>query len=308
MDSSASLLLQILLIATIFALVAYLLWQSLILWWRERRASPTDPNDPRGAALRGPSHDRTWPQLKEQTPRSWESFLDWSGLPKSFIRKTIFILSIFLFVALIFQVFRLFLLLLMLMVFLIGMVIWKANARRKKFTEQLPDALDALVQGLRAGYALPHALAMVERETREPSSLVFGSLARAQEYRLNFGQAVKMIDGQLNVPGWALVTEALHMQNRVGGNMIPVLTKIAEGLRDRSRIEQEIHTATASGKFSGLIISALAPLSFLLFYFLSPTYVDILIHSTLGIALLSLAAVLEVIGFLFIWSIVSLDY
>ncbi|GEM_PF-3363975 len=315
--TSFMILLQILAFAILLALVTFLLLYSIfdLIKNRTSKAPPINLKLPatsyklsRTTGSRYAGQAVPWPALNDQTPSAWKRNVSWSGLPQAWVDKTLVMLIIFLVASVIFNASRLLFLLVILTVLVVGSVLWNATQRRKKFSQQLPDALDALVHGLRAGYALPHALALVERETHEPVCLVFRALARAQDYRLNFEQAVKMMDHQLQLAEWTLVAEALSLQQRLGGNIIPVLTKITEGLRDRMRMEQEIHTATASGKFSGLMISALAPFSFFLFYFFSPDYVGVLVHSTIGIALLTAAALLEVVGFLFIWQIVALDY
>ena len=79
-------------------------------------------------------------------------------------------------------------------------------------------------------------------------------------------------------------------------------------LRDRQSVNQEMQTATAAGKFSGLLIAGLAPLSFVMFLIFAPDYVSVLFQTALGQALLVLAGLLELIGFFLIWKIVTIDY
>lgn len=180
--------------------------------------------------------------------------------------------------------------------------------RRKKLVAQLPDALDALASALRAGYALPYACALVEREAHPPISRVFGALARAHEYELSLKDAAAMIRPQVGAVEWDYVAEALEMHDGIGGNFIPVLAEAAHSLREKLRVDAEVASATASGRVSGLIVAALAPVSFVTFYFFSPSYMSILFTSTLGVMLLASAVILEAIGFIFIWKIISIDY
>lgn len=249
-----------------------------------------------------------WPWLSSETLSSWQWMVAWSGISISRIRWSIVgccVLTIFIgFISISFAILFSMFMILFGCVFLFR----QSATRRKRFDEQTPDAVDALVQGLRAGYALPQALAVVERETNDPVAQIFGALARANEYRLSFATALEFVDAQIRSAEWTLVSDALRLQDRSGGNMVPVLATMASGMRDRLRVEREIQTATASGKFSGLIIAALAPLSFALFSVFSPTYTAILIHEPVGRALLLFGVVLELVGFFWIWRITTIDY
>lgn len=179
---------------------------------------------------------------------------------------------------------------------------------QKQFAVQLPDALDALVSALRAGYALPPALELVARETQGMVHDVFAALARANQYQVPLREAVKRICAQLQLPEWDLVAQTIEIQDTSGGNIIPTMEELARTLRDKIRVDQEVSTATASGRFSGLLIAALAPLSLVGFMVFSPSYMSILLHTELGHLLLVFAALLEVVGFFTIWKLVTIDY
>ncbi len=184
----------------------------------------------------------------------------------------------------------------------------RVSAAKKRFVSQLPDALDALVSALRAGYALPPALELVARETQGMVRDVFAALSRAHQYQVPMREAVKRICAQVRLQEWDLVAQAIEIQETSGGNIIPTLDELARTLRDKIRVDQEVTTATASGRFSGLLIAGLAPLSLIGFLVFSPSYMSILLHTELGHILLALAALLEVIGFLIIWKMVTIDY
>lgn len=184
----------------------------------------------------------------------------------------------------------------------------RVKVSKKRFVTQLPDALDALVSALRAGYALPPALELVARETQGMVREVFAALARAHQYQVPLREAVLRVCAQLRLPEWDLVAQAIEIQGVSGGNIIPTIEELARTLRDKIRVDQEVATATASGRFSGLLIAALAPLSLIGFLIFSPSYMSILLRTELGHLLLAFAALLEVVGFLIIWKMITIDY
>jgi len=64
----------------------------------------------------------------------------------------------------------------------IGAVLWylrrAATARRKKFEEQLPDAIDLIIRSLKIGHPLSSSISVVARELPDPVSTEFQTRSR----------------------------------------------------------------------------------------------------------------------------------
>jgi tight adherence protein B len=189
----------------------------------------------------------------------------------------------------------------------VGFLAQQIKRRRKNFTRHLPDALEAMSQALRAGLSLPQAIALVEREMSGAVKDVFGALRRAHDYQITLKDALSFLEPQIKTTEWSMVSQALLMQERAGGNIVPILAQLAATIRQRLSIEKEVQTATASGRLSGLIISALVPVSFLMFASFNPQYLQILTDTTIGKLMLAIAALLEIIGFAIIWRLVRIN-
>ena len=192
--------------------------------------------------------------------------------------------------------------------FVFGYVITKARQARLRAVVQLPDMLQSLVDSLRAGYSLPQAIIFVAEEFPTPLREVLGALVRAEALRLDFVAALVRVSRQIALPEWQLIVEVLETQRTVGGNIIPLIEEIGKTIRQRVALAQEVKTSTAAGRMSGWIIAGLVPFLLIFFFFVSPAYVAPLLASTLGRWLLALAAVLEVVGFIWIYRLVKIEY
>jgi tight adherence protein B len=103
-----------------------------------------------------------------------------------------------------------------------------------------------------------------------------------------------------------LVITAVLIQRQVGGNLSEILDTIAETVRERIRIKQEIRTLTAQGRISGLVIAILPFGLGLLLFSMNPEYMSVLFENPLGQLMIVVAVVSEIIGALIIKRIVNI--
>lgn len=250
-----------------------------------------------------------WPRIAPTTSHPFSSLFGWASLPET---KVIHIASIgiILAIALAFFMRSLSPLATALGCLAIFSLLVMLRARRAKrvFLEALPDALLALGGAMRVGYDRLASLELIERETGGHIQLVFGALARAERYRVPFSDAMNALSRELNLMEWNVVAQTLSAGYALGGNSIPILENIAHTLREKVRIDGEVLSATASGRFSGITIALLAPLSFAAFTVLAPEYMSVMTQSGTGQILLFVATLLEIMGFSVIWRIMNVDY
>lgn len=106
---------------------------------------------------------------------------------------------------------------------------FRAVRRRRiqRFAEQLPDAIDLIVRGVRVGYPLPVALGLVAREMSDPIGAEFGLTSD----EITFGQDVKTaVDNLYRRVGQEdllFLVVAINVQSQTGGNLAEVLTRLS---------------------------------------------------------------------------------
>lgn len=264
----------------------------------------------RATANRASERAALWPELSNTAPRPLQRALEWSGWMsrRKFFRPVI-IFSVFLvIVAAVSGAWWIILLLLMIGFVVFASIIRAAAKQQRLFLRQLPDGLQSLVDTLRAGYSLPQAIGFVAAEINQPLAAVFQALERGFSLNLEFSESLNRVALQLGIPEWTTVAETLVAQQSLGGNIVPLLAEQAKAVRDRINAEEEIRALTSAGRMSGALIAILMPLVVVFFLLVSPSYISILFQTILGRTLFALALALELIGFLWIRKVTTINF
>ncbi|HSZ82275.1 MAG TPA: type II secretion system F family protein [Polyangia bacterium] len=180
----------------------------------------------------------------------------------------------------------------------IMVVSWKRTRRSTKLSEQLPDALDMMGRSLRAGHALSSSFKMVASELPPPISLEFARAFEEQNLGLPFERAIaQMVKRCPTNRDLKIFAVSVIVQKETGGNLVEIIEKIAETVRQRYRFFGKLDTLTAEGRMSSYILGALPILTGLFIGFTNPPYVMLLFTTHMGNVIFGFAIVSWVIGF-----------
>lgn len=180
--------------------------------------------------------------------------------------------------------------------------------RMAKLNKQLPEALNIISNGLRAGFSFNQAMDVAAREMDSPIKVEFQKVLRDNSIGKTMDRALTDFAGRVDDEDVDMFITALLIQRQVGGNLADVLDTISETVRERVRIRGEVQTMTAQGRMSALIISIL-PFGIAGFIFVSnPEYIMELFTNPIGIAMVALAVLMQVIGILIIRKMVDIEY
>jgi tight adherence protein B len=178
-------------------------------------------------------------------------------------------------------------------------VSWKRGRRSRKLSEQLPDALDMMGRSLRAGHALSSSFKMVASELPAPISLEFARAFEEQNLGLAFEKAVaQMVKRAPTNRDLKIFAVSVIVQKETGGNLVEIIEKIAETIRQRYRFFGKLDTLTAEGRMSSYILGALPILTGFFIAFTNPPYVMLLFTTHMGNIIFGYACVSWVIGFI----------
>ncbi|HEU5318423.1 MAG TPA: type II secretion system F family protein [Chloroflexota bacterium] len=142
------------------------------------------------------------------------------------------------------------------------------------FEKQLPQAIDSMAGTLQAGSALPPAMEIIGREMPAPISIEFRRVLREMELGLSLPDSLANLQDRVRSADVVLLTSAITIQQRVGGDLAGILKGISHTIRERLRIRSEINVLTAQGRYSAYIITALPFLLFLFLWFTNRPYVS----------------------------------
>jgi tight adherence protein B len=136
------------------------------------------------------------------------------------------------------------------------------QVRLTRCDEQLPQALQLMVLALRAGHALPGALALAAREAPSPLG---DELRRAvDEHGLGrpMGEVVTRL--AIRLPESSTMQTfavAVLVLEQTGGNLIEVVERIVENARARTQYQAKLRALTTQGRWSAWILCGM-PIAF----------------------------------------------
>lgn len=139
-------------------------------------------------------------------------------------------------------------------------IIWLLQIRERRqsrLTRQLPDTMDFLARGLRAGNPFTAALHAAAREMPAPIRNELAITFDEINYGLEVEDALRNLQGRIGGADIAFFVTTVLLQRRTGGNLAEILNGIATLLRDRARTAQEVRIQAAEMRLSAIVLLAL---------------------------------------------------
>jgi tight adherence protein B len=186
-------------------------------------------------------------------------------------------------------------------------VLQQRSQRFNKFEQQLPEALDLMVNAMRAGNSLVAALSLAAQESPDPLGGEFRICFEEQNYGLELRSAMNNLVARVPLQDLRIVVTAILIQKESGGNLAEVLDKTAYVIRERYRLKRQVRVHSAQGRMTGWILSFLPIVLGIALYFVNPDAMSLLWRRPIGIKLLYTSAGLAVAGALIIRKIVNMD-
>ena len=179
--------------------------------------------------------------------------------------------------------------------------------RFKQFEQQLPDALLMISGALRAGASLTVAMEGMVKEQRPPLAQEFSLMLREQRLGVDFDTALRNMEKRLPMPDFVMVVAGMRISREVGGNLADILETLADTLRRKHQMEGKIAALTAQGKMQGLVMTGLPLFLMLILTHMEPEAMAPLYHTWYGWATLAVIGVMEVVGYVAIQKITTID-
>jgi tight adherence protein B len=182
----------------------------------------------------------------------------------------------------------------------------RRNKRLKKLTLQLPDVFELLGQALRAGNSLATAMQLVAKELPDPAGTEFGRVFHEQNLGLKIEDALKNMADRTGVLDVRFFVTAVLIQRQVGGDLAEVLDKIGAVIRERLQLFGTVQALTAEGRLSGYVLLGLPVLVFFILMYVNPQYMSLLYTDATGKTMLTVAIVMQLMGWALIKKIVNI--
>jgi tight adherence protein B len=180
--------------------------------------------------------------------------------------------------------------------------------REKAFLRSLPDAVDVIVRGIKAGLPLFESLKVVAADSPEPVKSEFLAIIETQAIGMPLGEACGRLFERMPVPEANFFGIVISIQQKSGGNLSEALGNLSKVLRDRKKMAEKIQAMSMEAKASAGIIGALPPIVMLLVYLTTPDYISLLWTHPTGQLMLVGCVIWMTIGILVMKKMINFDF
>ena len=180
--------------------------------------------------------------------------------------------------------------------------------REKKFIRALPDAVDVIVRGIKAGLPLFESLKVVAADAPEPLRSEFQAIIETQAIGMPLGEACSRLFDRMPLPEANFFGIVIAIQQKSGGNLSEALGNLSKVLRDRKKMAEKIQAMSMEAKASAGIIGSLPPIVMLLVYLSTPDYISLLWTHPTGQLMLVGCVVWMTCGILVMKKMINFDF
>jgi tight adherence protein B len=156
------------------------------------------------------------------------------------------------------------------------------DQRQKKFAQQMADAVDVIVRGVKSGLPLNQCLKIIASESPEPVRGEFARVVDGQTMGVPLDQNLQKLFERMPLPEVNFFNIVLIIQQKAGGNLSEALGNLSQVLRSRRLLKEKIKALSSEAKASAGIIGSLPIIVMGLVYLTRPPYILILFTTDPG--------------------------
>src|ERR1700726_3258771 len=180
--------------------------------------------------------------------------------------------------------------------------------RESNFLNALPDAVDVIVRGIKAGLPLFESIKVVAADAPEPLKSEFMAIIETQAIGMPLGDACARLFERMPVPEANFFGIVISIQQKSGGNLSEALGNLSKVLRDRKKMAEKIQAMSMEAKASASLIGSLPPIVMLLVYMSTPEYIALLWTHPTGQLMLVACGTWMAIGILVMKKMINFDF
>jgi tight adherence protein B len=180
--------------------------------------------------------------------------------------------------------------------------------REAAFLKALPDAVDVIVRGIKAGLPLFESIKVVAADAPEPLRSEFLAIIETQAIGMPLGDACARLYERMPVPEANFFGIVVAIQQKSGGNLSEALGNLSKVLRDRKKMAEKIQAMSMEAKASAGIIGALPPIVMILVYLTTPAYISLLWTDPTGQLMLVGCVTWMSIGIMVMKKMINFDF
>lgn len=171
-----------------------------------------------------------------------------------------------------------------------------AARRRRQFDEHVPDTLQMLAGGLRAGHSLLRAVDAAAQESQPPMSEELSRIVNETRIGRDLGESLAEVARRTQSEDFSAIAQAIEIHREVGGDLAEVLDHLGDTVRDRNQVRGQIRALSAEGRMSAMVLMALPVVMFLGLTLTNPMYARTFFSTLPGYVMIAAAIVMLSLG------------
>ena len=180
--------------------------------------------------------------------------------------------------------------------------------RETAFLKALPDAVDVIVRGIKAGLPLFDSIKVVAADAPEPLKGEFLAIIETQAIGMPLGEACARLFERMPLPEANFFGIVVAIQQKSGGNLSEALGNLSKVLRDRKKMRDKIQAMSMEAKASAGIIGSLPPAVMFLVWLSTPDYIALLWTHRTGQLMLVACLLWMTCGILVMKKMINFDF
>ncbi|GGB57314.1 pilus assembly protein [Roseibium aquae] len=185
---------------------------------------------------------------------------------------------------------------------------YKRKRRFSAFLDELPNAVDIIVRGVKAGLPLADCIKVVAKESRDPVATEFRKIVEMQVMGVSLSEAVSRLPERMPLAEANFFAIVVSIQQKAGGGLSEALGNLSRVLRGRKSMQRKIVALSSEAKSSAAIIGSLPFIITLILYFIAPDYIMLLFTTTSGNIILIGSGLWMTIGILVMRQMINFDF
>lgn len=179
--------------------------------------------------------------------------------------------------------------------------------RQERFLEDLPDAIDVMVRGLKAGLPISDALKVIATEAGPTVAPEFTEVVEGQRLGITIDQGLERMFDRVPLQEVNFLAIVVGIQSKTGGNLSETLGNLSKVLRDRRKMKNKIRSMSQEAKSSAAIIGVIPFLIMGALMFITPGYLTPMFETTIGKAILAGCGLWMLTGIVLMRKMINFD-
>ncbi len=183
---------------------------------------------------------------------------------------------------------------------------WIAK-RQLEFMNQLPEALDLIVRGVKSGLPVAETINSCSEELGDPIGSEFARVITDTRVGMTLEEALWGAALRMNLPEFKFFVVTLVVQRETGGNLAETLDNLADLVRNRKQMRLKIKAMASEARASQYILGGLPIAIGLMLSLIAPDYIGVLFTTSGGNKILIVGIVMMTLGWVVMDKMVNFD-